>query len=228
MTRTTLPTKSEAREDIPLNDGFFAYVPAAIAGFARWSKIGNDKHNKGEPLHHARWKSMNHRDKILRHLMDINDQLAAYERGATVFSPEQVQQLMDDCDALFWRAGLLSQELHERFEGAPLAPAAKLPPPSLLLKPLSEEDRRTLETCPITLGPLIPIRNDAGFRVGSRIDAYFDQAGHAQAAGDTQRHKDAMEPVIEQRRVEAMQRRVMDTDIAALEVGDSYGGVEYP
>lgn len=41
------------------------------------SKEGNDKHNPGEPLHHARGKSMDHGDCLLRHLMDLQDHLAA-------------------------------------------------------------------------------------------------------------------------------------------------------
>lgn len=119
----TLPSDSTARNEIPLNDGFFAYFPAAIAGCARWSKIGNDKHNAGEPLHHARDKSTDHANKVLRHVMDINDFLASSQR--TGLTAEEVRLMLDDADALVWRACALSQQLHECFDAAPLAPNAR-------------------------------------------------------------------------------------------------------
>lgn len=59
-----------SRENYPLYDGLFAYFPAALCEVARWSKIGNDKHNPGEKLHWSRDKSTDHENKILRHLID--------------------------------------------------------------------------------------------------------------------------------------------------------------
>lgn len=128
MIPTTLPADSQARKDVPLLSGCLRYAPAALAGMARWSKIGNDKHNPGESLHHARGKSSDHGDCILRHLTDIQDIVAAFERQNLIAGGSALQQLMDECDALVWRAALLSQELHEKFAGAPLAPGARLPP----------------------------------------------------------------------------------------------------
>jgi hypothetical protein len=124
---TTLPTDSNARKQLPLFAGFFRYFPAAIAGAAFHSKKGNDKHNPGQEMHHSRWNSGDHGDCILRHLMDLSDLLAAYERNAAVegWSPRAV---LDEADALVWRACALSQELHERFAGAPLAPGARAEP----------------------------------------------------------------------------------------------------
>ena len=60
------------RESYPLYDGLFAYFPAALCEVARWSKVGNDKHNPGEPLHWSREKSTDHQNKILRHLLDYD------------------------------------------------------------------------------------------------------------------------------------------------------------
>lgn len=113
----TLPSNSTARKETPLLAGCFRYFPAALAGVARVSKEGNDKHNPGEPLHHARGKSMDHGDCLLRHLMDLQDHLAAGRESDAVA----------EADAIAWRALALSQELHEGFAGAPLAPAARLP-----------------------------------------------------------------------------------------------------
>lgn len=112
---TTLPTDSHARKQVPLLSGCLRYFPAALAGVARVSKVGNDKHNPGEPLHHARGKSMDHGDCLVRHLVDLQDALAAGDNRAA----------LGEADAIAWRALALSQELHEQLAGAPLAPAAR-------------------------------------------------------------------------------------------------------
>lgn len=120
----TLPTDSEGRKGYPLLSGLLRYFPAACAGVARISRLGNDKHNPGEKMHHARGKSTDHGDCIVRHLVDIQDILAGIERGAT--SEIEVTAALAEANQLAWRALALSQELHERF-GAPLAPGARLP-----------------------------------------------------------------------------------------------------
>jgi hypothetical protein len=51
-------------------DGLLFYFPNALAAVARVSKIGNDQHNPGEPMHWARDKSTDHANKILKHLVD--------------------------------------------------------------------------------------------------------------------------------------------------------------
>lgn len=116
----TLPTDSAARKRVPMYAGVLAYFPASLAGVARVSWDGNCKHNPGEPLHHARGKSMDHADCIVRHLLDLHDLLAALDRGAAV----DEAAILSEASAMCWRALALSQELHERF-GAPMAPGAR-------------------------------------------------------------------------------------------------------
>jgi hypothetical protein len=129
MTRKlTLGTDSDDRKNIPLHSGCYAYFAAALAGVARHSKIGNDKHNPGEPLHHSRGKSADHADCIARHLMDIADMRARKVEHTT----EETAALLTEANALSWRALALSQELHEQLGGAPLAPGARLPKPDVL------------------------------------------------------------------------------------------------
>jgi hypothetical protein len=128
----TLPTDSKERKEYPILSGCLKYFPAALAGVARTSKIGNDKHNPGLPLHHARGLSMDHGDCIIRHLMDTEDLLAAFNRGSTAITPGQI---LLEANQLVWRALAYSQMLHEQF-GAPLAPGAQ---------PL-DEARLTLQT----------------------------------------------------------------------------------
>lgn len=65
-----LPEDSQERKDTPLCTGVLDYFPDALAAVARLSKIGNDKHNPGQPLHWSREKSDDHADCILRHMLD--------------------------------------------------------------------------------------------------------------------------------------------------------------
>jgi hypothetical protein len=117
----TLPTDSNERKGYPLLSGCLKYFPAALAGVANISKLGNDKHNPGQPLHHARGKSMDHGDCIVRHLIDTEDLIAAFNRGDTSVTKEQI---LLEAHQLAWRALAYAQMLNEQF-GAPLAPGAK-------------------------------------------------------------------------------------------------------
>ncbi len=65
-----LPTDAAERKAIPLCTGVFDYFPDALAEVAKVSKVGNDQHNAGEPMHWARGKSMDNADSLLRHLKD--------------------------------------------------------------------------------------------------------------------------------------------------------------
>lgn len=109
-----LPTVASARKAIPLASGCLYYFPSALAAIASLSKIGNDQHNPGEPLHHARGKSTDHADTILRHLVDAGTIDTDGVRHSTKVA---------------WRALALLQEELEREEGAPLARNARLPAP---------------------------------------------------------------------------------------------------
>jgi hypothetical protein len=124
--KLTLGTDSNARKDIPVTSGVLKYAPAAIAGIAKISKAGNDKHNPGQPLHHARGKSTDHSDCIVRHTMDVNDIIAYIERSEAK-DLKVHEQLLNEASQLAWRALIWSQELHEKYGGSPLAPGARLP-----------------------------------------------------------------------------------------------------
>lgn len=65
-----LPTDAQARKNIPVYSGFIKYFPDAICEVARLSKIGNDQHNPGQPLHWAKEKSGDELDALMRHLID--------------------------------------------------------------------------------------------------------------------------------------------------------------
>ena len=67
--KKVLPVNAQLRKGIPLQTGLFDYFPDALVAVAVLSRIGNDQHNPGEPLHWSRDKSMDHGDTLLRHQM---------------------------------------------------------------------------------------------------------------------------------------------------------------
>jgi len=103
-----LPTDSAERKNFPVRTGCLEYIPAALAAFALGSKIGNDKHNPGQPLQHSRAKSSDHEDCEARHMIDCND--PGLDR-------------LEELTWKFWRAGMELQIYAEEL-GAPKAPRA--------------------------------------------------------------------------------------------------------
>ena len=69
-TDSVLSQDSQERKDTPICTGVVDYFPRALAYVARVSKVGNDKHNPGEPLHWSKHKSTDHADCIARHLIE--------------------------------------------------------------------------------------------------------------------------------------------------------------
>lgn len=65
-----MPKDAAARKAIPLCRGLLDYFPDACAAVAEVSRVGNEQHNPGEPMHWARGKSMDQEDCIVRHLID--------------------------------------------------------------------------------------------------------------------------------------------------------------
>jgi hypothetical protein len=68
--KPALPPGPIARKAIPVVTGVLDYFPDAIAAVAEVSRVGNEQHNPGEPMHWARGKSMDQADCIGRHLID--------------------------------------------------------------------------------------------------------------------------------------------------------------
>jgi len=60
----------QERKDRPMYEGLLKYFPDALAYVAYVSKVGNDQHNPGQPLHWAKEKSTDHGDCIIRHQVD--------------------------------------------------------------------------------------------------------------------------------------------------------------
>jgi hypothetical protein len=66
----TLPKDPKVRKDSPVVSGLLDYFPLACLAVANCSKVGNDQHNPGQPLHWERSKSSDHADCIVRHLLE--------------------------------------------------------------------------------------------------------------------------------------------------------------
>lgn len=102
--KLSLPDDDKLRQEMPLADGLLDYFPNALAEIARHSKLAGDKHHPGEPLHWERGKSTDHRNKIVRHLIDSGKFDGQGNRHST---------------GLAWRALALLQEELEREYGYP-------------------------------------------------------------------------------------------------------------
>ena|SRR5689334_22263754 len=66
----TVVTDAKARKALPVFSGFVKYFPDAMLAVAELSRIGNDQHNPGQPLHWAKEKSTDEHDALMRHLID--------------------------------------------------------------------------------------------------------------------------------------------------------------
>lgn len=65
-----LPTDAAERKALPVATGVLDYFPDALAAVAEVSRIGNDQHNPGQPLHWEKGKSTDHADSLVRHLLE--------------------------------------------------------------------------------------------------------------------------------------------------------------
>jgi hypothetical protein len=65
-----LPTDAKTRKAMPIARGVLDYFPDALAAVAEVSRLGNEQHNPGQPLHWSKDKSTDHADCIIRHLID--------------------------------------------------------------------------------------------------------------------------------------------------------------
>lgn len=69
-TTPKLPVDAAARKAVPLYSGVLKYFPDALAAVAELSRVGNEQHNPGKPLHWDRSKSGDELDALTRHLLE--------------------------------------------------------------------------------------------------------------------------------------------------------------
>lgn len=61
------------RKGMPVFEGFLAYFPDAVNAVAEVSRVGNEQHHPGAPLHWAYDKSTDHKSCCIRHLEDSGE-----------------------------------------------------------------------------------------------------------------------------------------------------------
>jgi phage tail protein X len=66
-----IPSDDNLRKQIRAFQGFVKYFPDATAAVALLSKIANEQHNPGEPMHWAKEKSTEELDSLMNHLIDV-------------------------------------------------------------------------------------------------------------------------------------------------------------
>jgi hypothetical protein len=64
-------SEAERRKGQPVWTGVLNYFPDAIRCVAELSRVANEQHSPGEPVHWAKGKSTDHADSLARHLLDI-------------------------------------------------------------------------------------------------------------------------------------------------------------
>lgn len=70
MAENKLPTNAAERKKLPVTTGVLDYFPLAITAVAEVSRVGNEQHNPGQPLHWDRSKSTDHADCLTRHMLE--------------------------------------------------------------------------------------------------------------------------------------------------------------
>lgn len=112
--------------------GLLDYFPDALAEVAKVSYAGNEKHNPGQEMHHARGKSMDHADCILRHLAERGNTETLVVNGKSITIRHTAE--------MAWRALALLQEELEKAGLADLPRGARQAQPPLETNVPSEGD----------------------------------------------------------------------------------------
>lgn len=103
------------RKSTPIWKGVMMYFPDVWAEVAKVSRVGNDQHNPGQPLHWDRSKSSSHLDSAIRHMLDHGkgatfDDDGCYHLAKAIWRlaaqlQEQIEHERDAEDALHSCAG---------------------------------------------------------------------------------------------------------------------------
>ena len=94
-----ITTNAAERKNLPLASGVLDYFPDALLEVARVSKIGNEQHNAGQPLHWARGKSTDHADALLRHLVERGETDSDGGLHSAKVAWRALAMLQEECEA---------------------------------------------------------------------------------------------------------------------------------
>lgn len=104
------------RKAVPVYSGVMKYFPDALIEIARLSKIGNDQHNPGQPLHWSRGKSNDHADCLVRHQIDagkVDTDGVRHSAKVAWRALAQLQLEIEAADSVEARGADLMQSLQE-------------------------------------------------------------------------------------------------------------------
>jgi hypothetical protein len=68
-----LAEKNVSRKNFPVYTGVIKYFPDALMEVSNISRIGNEQHHPGKPLHWDKTKSVDHLDALMRHLLEADE-----------------------------------------------------------------------------------------------------------------------------------------------------------
>ncbi len=95
----SLPSDAKARKAVPLYSGVLKYFPRALAAVAELSRVGNDQHNPGKPLHWDRSKSGDELDALTRHLLEAGTIDSDQQRHSTKVAWRALANLEKELEA---------------------------------------------------------------------------------------------------------------------------------
>tara|TARA_R110002167_G_scaffold17065_5_gene65829 strand:- start:2055 stop:2489 length:435 start_codon:yes stop_codon:yes gene_type:complete len=92
-----LPVDAQARKNIPVYSGFFAYFPRAIAAVAQLSLVGGIQHGQTrETLHWDRPLSGDELDAMMRHMIDGDWEQVAWRAMAHLEKQLEKEEINDN------------------------------------------------------------------------------------------------------------------------------------
>lgn len=141
---------SAIRKGHPIFSGVLAYFPDALLAVAELSKLGNDKHNPGQPLHWSREKSSDHADCLVRHQLDAGkidpewEKLGHKVRHSTEVAWRALAQLQAEIEKAIAleQYAEASAKIAENRNGVPDRRVVAVSPPSGLLQRTATSARR--------------------------------------------------------------------------------------
>ena len=107
----------EARKAMPIASGVLDYFPDALLVVAEVSRVGNEQHHPGEPLHWDKSKSTDEADALLRHLIDRGTLDSDGQRHSAKVAWRALALLQRELDA---EANLSLQQPNERIDAEPV------------------------------------------------------------------------------------------------------------
>lgn len=106
----SLPENPDDRNEYPMAEGLLDYFPNALAEVSRLSHQATLQHHPDAGMHWDRTKSLDHRNKIMRHLVDVH---TVDDKG------------LDHWAMVCWRALAGYQEYLEAKHGLPPSRASR-------------------------------------------------------------------------------------------------------